>query len=247
MKQSNEILFYIVRHGRTHFNMTDQVQGHCDSPLTKEGIAQAKIVGKKFANMNFAAAFSSDLARQKNTAKIIIAQNKKTKPDLLEELGLREWCFGGFEGGSNLFFLQAILRYHKVSYTDATDARSKYVALSQKFGEKGFSQGLRATDPLNMAEPYDKIVARVKKGMDNMIKHSVALHRKNSKNPNDPINVLIVSSGCLIRTLLHVYAHKMYKGSNIQNCSVSKLVLKNSKFILEYHGDVSHLSNSPGR
>lgn len=33
---------YLVRHGQTLFNQQKKVQGWCDSPLTQEGIQQAK-------------------------------------------------------------------------------------------------------------------------------------------------------------------------------------------------------------
>lgn len=34
---------YLMRHGQTLFNQQKKIQGWCDSPLTKQGIEQAKI------------------------------------------------------------------------------------------------------------------------------------------------------------------------------------------------------------
>lgn len=33
---------YLVRHGETLFNIQNKIQGWCDSPLTENGVAQAK-------------------------------------------------------------------------------------------------------------------------------------------------------------------------------------------------------------
>ena len=35
-------IFYLMRHGQTLFNVRRKIQGACDSPLTEQGIEQAK-------------------------------------------------------------------------------------------------------------------------------------------------------------------------------------------------------------
>lgn len=55
--------FYFVRHGKTHFNQQQKVQGWCDSPLIAEGVATAREAGKKLAHVKFARAYSSDAGR----------------------------------------------------------------------------------------------------------------------------------------------------------------------------------------
>lgn len=35
---------YLMRHGETLFNVRRKIQGWCDSPLTKNGVRQAKAV-----------------------------------------------------------------------------------------------------------------------------------------------------------------------------------------------------------
>ena len=37
---------YLMRHGETLFNLRHKIQGWCDSPLTEEGIAQARRAGE---------------------------------------------------------------------------------------------------------------------------------------------------------------------------------------------------------
>ena len=39
-------MIYLVRHGRTEFNAEGRFQGHCDSPLTPLGVAQAARYGE---------------------------------------------------------------------------------------------------------------------------------------------------------------------------------------------------------
>ena len=43
---------YLMRHGQTLFNVLKKIQGWCDSPLTEEGIRQAKIARKWFEDNN---------------------------------------------------------------------------------------------------------------------------------------------------------------------------------------------------
>ena len=40
--------FYLMRHGQTRFNVQGRIQGACDSPLTDEGIEQAKAARRYF-------------------------------------------------------------------------------------------------------------------------------------------------------------------------------------------------------
>lgn len=39
---------YLMRHGQTLFNKRKKIQGACDSPLTEEGINQAKLAREYF-------------------------------------------------------------------------------------------------------------------------------------------------------------------------------------------------------
>ena len=42
---------YLMRHGKTLFNLQHKIQGFCDSPLTSLGIKQAKEPKKNILNM----------------------------------------------------------------------------------------------------------------------------------------------------------------------------------------------------
>ncbi len=43
---------YLMRHGQTYFNLWHKIQGWTDSPLTEEGIKQAKEIGRYFRENN---------------------------------------------------------------------------------------------------------------------------------------------------------------------------------------------------
>lgn len=91
----NLTTFYIVRHGETVWNIERKLQGLLDSPLTKNGISQAKIIAKDLSHISFSKIYSSDLNRAKHTAQIIAKKHK-----LAHETSvlLREKGYGIFEG-----------------------------------------------------------------------------------------------------------------------------------------------------
>ncbi len=95
MKKNNLCTIYIVRHGETEANRKRILQGHSDFPLTEIGVREAKEFGKKFARVNFAAAFSSDLLRAKRTAELILLEKKIA---VQTSKRLKERSFGRFEG-----------------------------------------------------------------------------------------------------------------------------------------------------
>ena len=89
---------FLMRHGQTLFNLRKKIQGSCDSPLTDEGIRQAKVAGKYFQDKGIAfdAAYSSTQERSCDTLEIVT--DNKMKYERLK--GLKEWNFGLFEGES---------------------------------------------------------------------------------------------------------------------------------------------------
>lgn len=86
---------YVVRHGETEANVKRILQGHSDFPLTENGIKQAVEAGKKFKDINFEAAFSSDLFRAKRTAELILLEKKMA---IITTQRLKERSFGRYEG-----------------------------------------------------------------------------------------------------------------------------------------------------
>lgn len=92
---NNYCTIYIVRHGETDWNIQHLIQGSTDTFLNKAGEKQAKILGKRLKDIKFDAVYSSDLARAKRTAEIIVIE-KKLAVETTKLL--RERNFGKLEG-----------------------------------------------------------------------------------------------------------------------------------------------------
>ena len=67
----NYTTFYIVRHGETVYNAKRIMSGHFDSPLTENGIKQAKSLGEKLKNTKIDIVFSSDLLRAQHKSLLL--------------------------------------------------------------------------------------------------------------------------------------------------------------------------------
>jgi 2,3-bisphosphoglycerate-dependent phosphoglycerate mutase/probable phosphoglycerate mutase len=63
----------LLRHGQTDYNATGRMQGHLESQLTPEGIAQATRVAPEVARLKPRRILSSDLRRAADTADIVSA------------------------------------------------------------------------------------------------------------------------------------------------------------------------------
>jgi broad specificity phosphatase PhoE len=72
VSSEKEVNLYFVRHGETHFNVEKRLQGFCDSPLTVNGIEQAKSVGIGLSDIEFKAVYASESQRVVDTARYAI-------------------------------------------------------------------------------------------------------------------------------------------------------------------------------
>jgi broad specificity phosphatase PhoE len=88
-------LIYVVRHGTTDWNRGGYIQGHLDTPLNREGRAQAEAAGVRLAAAGATAIYSSDLLRVYETAQIIA---RHTRLRIIQKPGLREMHFGDWQG-----------------------------------------------------------------------------------------------------------------------------------------------------
>lgn len=84
-----------VRHGETAWNVDARIQGQLDIQLNDRGRWQARRVGQALAAEELAAIYSSDLGRAHETARCIA---EAAGLDVVAHQGLRERCFGIFEG-----------------------------------------------------------------------------------------------------------------------------------------------------
>lgn len=87
---------YLMRHGETMFNVQKRIQGWCDSPLTQQGIQQAKKVGAYFKRQHivFDHAYASTSERCCDTLELVVDMPYERKK------GLKEMFYGELEGES---------------------------------------------------------------------------------------------------------------------------------------------------
>jgi broad specificity phosphatase PhoE len=85
----------LVRHGETDWNVSRRVQGHSDTPLNATGRAQARALGAELADEPIDAAYSSDLMRAHETARLVAEPRGL---DVIALSDLRERHFGTWEG-----------------------------------------------------------------------------------------------------------------------------------------------------
>lgn len=110
---------YLVRHGQSEWNVASLMQGRTSGvPLTKTGIQQARAIAKRFQKIKFAAIFSSDLMRARQTAQIIAFQRKLA---VTTARAIRERSFGKYEG-------KTLRQYQE----DLQETLKRFEALSDK-------------------------------------------------------------------------------------------------------------------
>ncbi len=97
----------IVRHGETVENSARIVQGQMQGELSDRGRAQSEAVGEALRGYRIDAAYSSDLARAWETARIIAGTPPSMK--FTAEPGLREQHMGRYQGGP----VSALMRRYK--------------------------------------------------------------------------------------------------------------------------------------
>ncbi len=85
----------IVRHGETDWNVDGRVQGHVDIPLNANGLAQAAAAARCLSGRSFAAVYSSDLGRARQTAGIVA---DAVGLEVQAATGLRERHYGIMQG-----------------------------------------------------------------------------------------------------------------------------------------------------
>jgi len=84
-----------IRHGETEWNRAGRFQGHLNSALNAEGVAQAEALGERLAKERIDLLLSSDLGRALQTASAIAM---RTGHEIVVEPRLRERRMGIFQG-----------------------------------------------------------------------------------------------------------------------------------------------------
>ena len=93
-------MLYIMRHGRTDWNVRHKLQGRTDIPLNEEGRRMAEKAGEEYRDVPLDICYSSPLVRARETAEIVLSG--RNIPILTDDR-LREMSFGEYEGAENTF------------------------------------------------------------------------------------------------------------------------------------------------
>jgi probable phosphoglycerate mutase len=88
-------IVYLIRHGATVLSKEDRFAGSMDVALSDEGIAQAKLLGKRLASQKISAVYCSDMHRAIHTAQAVADPHGLTP---IPRPALREIDHGHWEG-----------------------------------------------------------------------------------------------------------------------------------------------------
>ena len=214
-----EVTIYLTRHGKTLFNTLGRIQGWCDSPLTEDGIEVVKClgIGLKECGITFDAAYSSDLGRQRDTARIVLDELELTDIEVRENRGLREECYGSWEGE-----LESLRNETFCALTGVESIYDLYLDRPKLFDL------YVTTNETGMAESYETATTRFVAALTEIVEEAKA---------NGYSNVLVVSSGAIINTLL---TYLDAPAGGIDNASVTMLYYNEGEFTLGEIGDTSY-------
>lgn len=214
---------YFIRHGKTIFNAMGKSQGWSDAPLTPEGVQGAVDVGRGLAHagVTFDRAYSSDLTRQRRTARIILDQMGLDQLPVIENEGFREVGFGCHEAGvdSDMY----IYPTQKYGCKDIGE-------LFETAGLKNVVDAIAESDTMfHMAEDYETACSRMKAALDQVVSDLLACGGENA---------MVVTSGMSLNCLIQWLGFSM--NGPIENCSVTTVVWENDSYTITAQGDESY-------
>lgn len=93
-------MLYIMRHGKTDWNIRHKLQGRTDIPINDEGRQMAEHAAKEYRNVHFDICYCSPLIRAKETAEIVL---RGREVPIITDDRLKEMGFGIYEGTENSF------------------------------------------------------------------------------------------------------------------------------------------------
>lgn len=88
-------MLYMMRHGKTDWNVIHKMQGRTDIPLNDEGRKMAKAAGRECRNIHFDICYCSPLIRARETAELVL--QGRDIPVIYDDR-LMEMSFGIYEG-----------------------------------------------------------------------------------------------------------------------------------------------------
>ena len=162
----NYCTLYIARHGETEFNVKKILQGHCDSPLTANGLEQAKNLAEDLKSVDFDVIYSSDLLRAQRTAEIVRLERDLA---ITTTKVLRERYYGAYDGKPNQEYVAArdrLVAELKV-FTEAGKKDLKVDVNAESVNEllARFINFLREISVANLNKREQDIICAISKGL----------------------------------------------------------------------------------
>ena len=95
-------MIYIMRHGKTDWNVDYKLQGQTDIPLNEDGIKMAREAGIRYKDVHFDVCYSSPLIRAVRTAELVLECREEKIPIITDDR-LKEMSFGICEGVDHVY------------------------------------------------------------------------------------------------------------------------------------------------
>ena len=225
---------YIVRHGETEWNAEGRIQGHTDIGLSDRGREQAQATARRLAEVPFAVAYSSDMSRTRDTARIILGERDIPLHSVPE---LREYHKGVFEGLTVQQYRQRYPEQYRASLVNDPDfaptggetIRQSTARLTEFVAGLGLTPGL---GPESASESGSESASA-----------SASASESEGLRPED--DVLIVGHGGSLRScivaLLQLPLEANWKFV-MQNCALSVIHTYPDNAVLHLYNDTSHLN-----
>lgn len=226
--EEQRVTIYFARHGKTLFNTFDLVQGWADSPLTEQGILDAKYLGEGLKAIHFDAYYTSDAGRQRETMRVLLAQKGVTDYKINELTGLREVFYGGYEGGPNKTVISASMKL--IGYTSITDYFNDYKA--GRMAIKTIIDPIARSDPKGLAENFAQVKARTSQALDTMVQDALKRGDK---------TLLAISSGMSMQVLISDLTDDIAKNKPLANATVIKITYQNGRYTVNEIGNMSYV------
>ncbi len=228
---SSQVIFYIVRHGKTLLNMLGRVQGWSDSPLTREGVEVAEYLGKGLRNRKFDSVYTSDLRRTRQTAQVILQNQGQTELPIIEKEGFREACFGIYESDFNKKMWREAGLYLK--YSNGEDLIRDVFDRTKSITYEQVVDAIKILDTIGLAENFEQIEIRTQKTLLEIAEKEIRKERDS--------NVLVVAHGMCIMLMLQNLGGRELLEKDVDNASVCKVIFEDGKFHVESMGDMSYV------
>jgi len=210
------IHLYLVRHGQTQLNAAGQRQGIYDSKLTRNGVRSAQRLARMLADTHFDAAYTSDLGRAQQTARIITALHPEIKKPTID-VGLREFNFGGLEGTKNMWIVNQVRKQLGIgTFVKLMLSRERFATLLWVFN---------SLDKPRTAETLVGVTDRISRTL-----RRISLFE--SQHADHDKNILIVSHGLVLSAFLYQISPGELPTRLLKNTSVSRVDYKGFQFDL---------------